>query len=269
MNDFFINKYNLSSFIENDTQNKLWIILKEIIKIFPIEQIAYIGLYGSQNYCIDTQESDIDCECFIFPSMQDIIFAKPMVSKTIKTTYGECTIKDIRMMFNELRKVSPNILEIINTQYAILNKDYETILKEIYLRSNLFAHLSEFKLLKGFEGLYHRYSKQVINNNNNNSKYYANTLRIIEIINKILNNPKWEYNNLLIPDNIEYLYWIKTTSDFNKVFRKDYFNNICLETELKLQEYYNNHELVFIPTICEEINKIQNKIMKQYIKLNF
>ena len=103
----------------------------------------------------------------------------------------------------------------------------------------------------------------------NNSKYYANTLRIIEIINKILNNPKWEYNNLLIPDNIEYLYWIKTTSDFNKVFRKDYFNNICLETELKLQEYYNNHELVFIPTICEEINKIQNKIMKQYIKLNF
>ena len=259
--DKFINKTDL----DNKIQSKLHDILTEINKTIPFSQIAYIGLYGSQNYHLDTPESDIDCECFVFPSKEDIIFAKPMQSTIRKTTYGECTIKDIRMMFNELRKVSPNILEIISTPYAIVNEQYAKRFETVYAQSNLFAHLSEYKLLKGFEGLYHRYSKKATESN----KYYANTLRIIEVMDKILKNPKWDYNDLLIPEDPAYLYWIKTEPDFQKVFRAEYFNDLCFDIEERLQEYYQNHELTFIPEIRDAIDKNQEAIMRAYLFLNF
>ena len=258
--DKFINKTDL----DNKIQAKLHDILIEINKTIPLPQIAYIGLYGSQNYHLDTPESDIDCECFVFPSKEDIIFANPMWSSVQKTAYGECTIKDIRMMFNELRKVSPNILEIISTPYAIVNEQYAQIFETIYSQSNLFAHLSEYKLLKGFEGLYHRYSKKATESN----KYYANTLRIIEVMDKVLKNPKWDYNDLLIPEDPAYLYWIKTEPDFQKVFRAEYFNDLCLDIEERLQEYYQNHELTFIPEIRDAINTGQETIMRVYLFFN-
>lgn len=36
-------------------------------------QVIYIGLYGSQNYNLDDELSDIDCKAIILPSLHDMV----------------------------------------------------------------------------------------------------------------------------------------------------------------------------------------------------
>ena len=232
----FTNKYDNDNIAHDyNIQKKLWLILTELSHKVDLDLVCYLGLYGSQNYKLDNEDSDIDCECFMFPSITDIIFAKPIKSTTIDTHYGTCVIKDIRAMFNELRKSSPNIIESLATSYAIINRDYEIIIREICNNIDKYAKLSEYKLLKGLQGLYSRYAKDCVTNQS--CKYYANLLRICEMINKILDDKEWEYSKLLVPvDLVDYLKWVKNNSDFNTVFNNDYFNNLCGDIEDRLNK---------------------------------
>lgn len=49
--------------------------------------VLYIGLYGSQNYNLDDEQSDIDCKAIILPTLHDIIFRKT-TSKVIECENG-------------------------------------------------------------------------------------------------------------------------------------------------------------------------------------
>jgi hypothetical protein len=64
---------------------KMWNLLDEVSEKtgFDEHQILMLGLYGSQNYEMDSETSDIDTECFIFPSHDDIVYARSPFSKCI------------------------------------------------------------------------------------------------------------------------------------------------------------------------------------------
>ena len=47
-------------------------------------KVIYIGLYGSQNYNLDDEESDIDVKAIVLPDLQDIIRRKAV------STFFEC-----------------------------------------------------------------------------------------------------------------------------------------------------------------------------------
>ena len=69
---------------------KIWDILNEILEKtgFDEHRIVYLGLYGSQNYRMDTPNSDIDCECFIFPSENDNKWVLVQMLQTNNTKYA-------------------------------------------------------------------------------------------------------------------------------------------------------------------------------------
>ena len=72
--------------------NKEEIIFKTISNYKKILEdlgykVIYIGLYGSQNYNVDDELSDIDCKAIILPTLHDIIFRK-VTSKTIECEYS-------------------------------------------------------------------------------------------------------------------------------------------------------------------------------------
>jgi predicted nucleotidyltransferase len=249
---------------EYEINEKIWTILREIKQQYQTQEIVFLSLYGSQNYNLDTENSDIDCQCFFFPTIDEIIFNKQFKSTTIHTPFGECVLKDIRYFFDELRKSSPNTLELLGTKFIIVNREYQLLLHNMANYIDTIARLNEYKLLKGYEGLYHRYVKEV--NNNHNSKYYANTLRIMEIIDTITTLPEWEYQMLLIPSEVDYLKWVKT-NDFDKVFRADYFDNKCFITEAALKNYFENHSATCVEFTLNLINQFQEQIMKKYLKL--
>lgn len=275
-----MSKYFKSRFIELNKEKyydnimpAMWDILDEIYNKtgFDENNIALLALYGSQNYQMATGISDIDCECFIFPSKDDIIFANTPYSSLIQTSYGTCHIKDIRSMFVELRKNSPNILELLASPYVIINKEYEYSLSQIcnhYV--HYFSQLNTYKLLKALEGLLKRYHKKFIETYGTQecNKYIANIGRLSETIYKIVEDEE-VYTHLLVPDKYEELTKLKKQHKMNETLA----NNVSYEIEKvilpMLEKYYSTHNSNTDESILGSINFWQCELMQKYIKLEF
>lgn len=81
----------------------------------------YAGLYGSQNYYIDTEDSDVDAKAIVVPSLCDLINNRE-VSKTYgNPEEGLVDVKDIRIMFQQFLKMNVNFLEILFTKEFATN----------------------------------------------------------------------------------------------------------------------------------------------------
>jgi predicted nucleotidyltransferase len=78
---------------------------QEVLKHVENEkQILGIFLYGSQNYMLDTEESDVDTVAIILPTERELYFEKP-ITKEIHLDNGEhIVMKDIREYIRMLKK---------------------------------------------------------------------------------------------------------------------------------------------------------------------
>lgn len=112
-------------------ENKKEIIMARLKEQFRIaEEYDYetvgIFLQGSQNYNLDTEESDIDSKVIVVPKFDDFLLNKKPVSHThIMENDEHVDFKDIRLMFNCFKKQNINFIEILFTDYYILNPEYE------------------------------------------------------------------------------------------------------------------------------------------------
>lgn len=97
-------------------------------------KVIYIGLYGSQNYNVDDELSDIDCKAIVLPSLHDIIFRK-VTSKTIELENGAIDVKDLITFYDVIRKGNFSYIESIDTEYFIGDKYIKELFKQI--RPNL------------------------------------------------------------------------------------------------------------------------------------
>lgn len=83
-----------------------------------------VFLRGSQNYGLEGPESDIDCIAIVIPTLDEVAMDKDKISKTVESPYGLITVQDIRIVFKNLIKQKPNMLEILFTRYAVVPTDY-------------------------------------------------------------------------------------------------------------------------------------------------
>jgi len=91
--------------------------------------VIYIGLYGSQNYNLDDEQSDFDVKAIILPSLHDIIFRK-VTSTTIECETGNIDVKDLLTFYDVIKKGNFSYIESIETQYSIGDK----YIKELFSR---------------------------------------------------------------------------------------------------------------------------------------
>lgn len=91
-------------------------------------QVIYIGLYGSQNYNLDDEESDIDAKAIILPTLHDIIFRK-VTSTTIECKKGNIDVKDLLTFYDVIKKGNFSYIEAINTKYSIGDKYIKELFK--------------------------------------------------------------------------------------------------------------------------------------------
>lgn len=96
--------------------------------------VIYIGLYGSQNYNVDDELSDIDCKAIVLPSLHDIIFRK-VTSCTYQMENGAIDVKDLLTFYDVIRKGNFSYIEAIDTEYFIGDKYIKELFKQI--RPNL------------------------------------------------------------------------------------------------------------------------------------
>ena len=93
-----------------------------------IEGYEFFGafLYGSQNYNLDTENSDIDLVILYIPTAEKLVNLAPPLSKeeTLTQTNEKNVLKDIRLFIKELLKGSPSALKILYTDNFLINSKY-------------------------------------------------------------------------------------------------------------------------------------------------
>lgn len=92
-------------------------------------KVLYVGLYGSQNYNVDDELSDIDCKAIILPTLHDIIFRK-VTSKTIECENGAIDVKDLITFYDVIKKGNFSYIESIDTEYSIGDKKIKEMFKQ-------------------------------------------------------------------------------------------------------------------------------------------
>lgn len=109
--------------------------------------VAYICIYGSQNYGLDINndeyKSDIDMKAIIVPTLDDLIRNSKPISTTIETQWGQCDLKDIRSYFQTLLKANPAYIETLYTNYYLIDEKFTNEFYQIFkLKDELIKALS-------------------------------------------------------------------------------------------------------------------------------
>jgi hypothetical protein len=97
--------------------------------------VAYIAVYGSQNYNLDIYtddyQSDVDMKAIVVPTLDDLVRNSKPVSITVDTEWGQCDVKDIRTYFEVLLKANPAYIETLFTDYYIIDEDFQDEMREV------------------------------------------------------------------------------------------------------------------------------------------
>ena len=99
--------------IELELMTKIMNHKEAVSKKYPEYQILGIFLYGSQNYNIATDKSDVDTKAIIIPTVEQLAF-KPMRTETIEfDDGGHCEIMSIVHWVENLKKQNVNFVETL------------------------------------------------------------------------------------------------------------------------------------------------------------
>lgn len=124
----------------------------------PNYNVIYLGLQGSQNYKLDIYseeyKSDVDTKAIIVPSLKDIATNKQPVSTTLVLPNNEhIDVKDVRLMMDNFKKQNINFIEILFTDFYIINPLYEIIISELKNMAEDIAHLNTNQAMRCMAGM--------------------------------------------------------------------------------------------------------------------
>lgn len=126
----------------------------EALQYFPEEQIVGVFLQGSQNYELDYEGSDVDTKLIVVPSFKDICLNKKPVSTTHVRANDEHTDwKDIRLYMETFRKQNLNFLEILFTDFYIINPMYKEEWDRLVAAREFIAHMNIHRAVKSMKGI--------------------------------------------------------------------------------------------------------------------
>ena len=127
---------------------------EEALKYFPEEQIVGCFLQGSQNYELDYEGSDVDTKLIVVPNFKDICLNRKPVSTTHVRENDEHTDwKDIRLYMETFRKQNLNFLEILFTDFYIINPMYKAEWDRLIEAREFIARMNEFRAVKSMKGI--------------------------------------------------------------------------------------------------------------------
>lgn len=126
--------------------------------------IAYIALIGSQNYHLDTEDSDYDFKAFVVPSLNTIAQKGSVETKVFnynKNKIEQITIVDIRSAMPLIGKGNPNYLETLTTPYFYINHKYEKPMRELREGLDNFTRYNKIGISKALLGMMKSFSKNL------------------------------------------------------------------------------------------------------------
>ena len=126
----------------------------ESLQHFNKDQIVGCFLHGSQNYDLDLPDSDVDTKLIVLPSFKEIALAEKPVSIThIRANDEHTDWKDIRLYMETFRKQNLNFLEILFTDFKMINPDYEPFWKILECNREGIARMNPYRAVKSMQSI--------------------------------------------------------------------------------------------------------------------
>ena len=252
--------------------------IEEFEKCYPDLEMFVLVLQGSQNYGLDiyTEEykSDIDTKMLVIPSLEDIVYNKKPISTTYILPNNEHTdIKDIRLYFDNFKKQNINFIEILFSNYYVINPKYQDLWDELVKNRENIAHYNYNQTLRCIAGmsmekkkaLCHPYPtiKEKIDKYGYDGKQLHHIIRMNDFI--------YAYtHNKLYKECLTYL-------PHKELMMEAKLNKFLLEEALELAEFFDNQTKEMKDFYLKEpeeinqdalntLNKVQYEVIKRKIK---
>lgn len=114
----------------------------------------FTALSGSQNYGLNTENSDVDTKSIFIPNFSTLLFTKKLLSETwILTNNEHIEAKDVREMSVQLLKQGINFVEILFTPYVDVNPKYEWFYSDLIAMNEKIAHYDKQKAIASMTGM--------------------------------------------------------------------------------------------------------------------
>lgn len=259
---------------KNDIMKRVQEHYEEALEYFPEDRIVGIFLQGSQNYGLEVPGSDVDTKLIITPTFEDIAFNRKAVSTThIRANDEHIDFKDIRLMLGTFRKQNLNFLEILFTDYAIINPSYKAQWDRLIAKREDIAHYNRFLAVKAMRGvamekyhaLEHPYPAKlaVLEKFGYDPKQLHHMLRVEEYLYRYMNGES--YQSCLHPTDPEFLKAVKQ-GYFNleeaRIVAKESMNKINTMTESVTKDSEWNQSDLSVDVL---LDNVQYQIMKDAI----
>lgn len=246
------------------------------IQIFGIQKVLGVWLQGSQNYKLDYAGSDVDTKCIIIPSIDDIVLNKKPISTThIMANESHLDLKDIKLYWECFRKQNVNFVEILYTDYYIINKDYEDLWNIMLTNRERIVRYCEYKAVKSMKGQamekYHALERpypcqaEEVTQYKYASKQLHHLLRIQYFIEQYIAGKK--YKTCLVPPlaTRTELISVKSTPGLFTPEQARHIAETALNNITKIaDDFCEKNEL----KCDEEVEKLLNDVLTQIIKRN-
>lgn len=157
-----------------------------------------VFLYGSQNYGLSGENSDIDSFAIVLPSIKDVIKNKNAVSFEKKTDYGCCKVKDIRRYLSELKKGNLQCIECLFSKYGMVNYvEYNNFFDNIRILKDDFVYAVRYNFIKCLRG--HLYNlRRRVEKEKKVSKSLAYVYLFEYYANEVLSSKR--FSKIILPD---------------------------------------------------------------------
>lgn len=184
------------------TQERVQEHYNEALQYFDEQNIMGIFLQGSQNYGLSYEHSDVDTKLIVLPSFEDIAMNKKPVSTThVRANDEHVDFKDMRLYIQLFKKQNINFVEILFTDYYILNPLYAeqwnrlVEAREEIARYDLKAAIKTMKgqAMEKFHAMEHRYPSKVelIDKYGYDGKQLSHLYRIQEFLHRYIDGESY------------------------------------------------------------------------------
>ena len=230
----------------------------EVIKLGY--EVVLVALQGSQNYKLDIEGSDVDTKAIVLPKFEDIVLNRHPVSCThVMDDGAHVDIKDIRLMFNEFKKANINFVELLFTEYVVINEKYTTTLLPVFTNREKIARYKPLAALKCATGTAIGEYKDL--EKNFNGKTVSTILRLELFMENYIDEK--QYKDCIIPSNI--LDTLKAIKSGN--------HNITKETLLMSSKHAVEHckllleayEKFYKPEVNKDIDILLNDVVAEIL----
>lgn len=181
-------------------------------------EVVGVFNYGSDNYSLSYEGSDIDCKAVVVPKFNDFVMGKKEVSTTHVWENDEhLEIKSLKTMLDTIKKQNINFVEILFTKYRIMNPKYEAMFQPMFDNNEAIAHYNNYAsincmvgmVMEKYKALEHPYPATIkeIEERGFSSKQLHHIVRIAEFMERYIGGVS--YAECLISETPEELIDLK------------------------------------------------------------